>query len=146
MGFLNSSFLISYFFLNCEESLSGTVCLRMQFMIKLPVFKWKNVLNIAILFAEVVLLYLKQTLTCLPMLHFVQILSNMKNFFLNIWSIQIFFTCGIDPIWAAWALFNFYLKQKQQIFWLICLKIALYSLFGQPELCLIFILSKNNKF
>ena len=28
----------------------------------------------------------------------------------------------------------------------MCMKIALYSLFGQPELCLIFILSKNKDF
>ena len=32
------------------------------------------------------------------------------------------------------------------IFGLMCLKIALYSLFGQPEFCLIFILNKNNDF
>ena len=28
----------------------------------------------------------------------------------------------------------------------MCLKAALYSLFGQPEFCLIFILRKNNNF
>ena len=36
----------------------------------------------------------------------------------------------------------FLLLGEALIFWLMCLRIALYSLFGQPELCLIFILSK----
>ena len=43
--------------------------------------------------------------------------------------------------------FKFFLLLGQDlIFSLMCLKIALYSLLGQPELCLIFILRKNNDF
>ena len=68
-------------------------------------------------------------LTCLPTPLLARILSNIQNFFLlNLWSIQIFFTFGTGPdilinvledriiffIWAAWALFNFYLKHKQR--------------------------------
>ena len=65
--------------------------------------------------------------TCSPTPHFVQILPILQHF-TNHWSMQIFFTSVIGPdilmkvfedniiflVWAAWVLFNFYLKQKQR--------------------------------
>ena len=73
-------------------------------------------------------LYLKKNSTCLPTSSYAWILSNMQKCSLNLWSIQILFTSGISPdilinmfedcivfiIWAAWAVFNFFLTQKQR--------------------------------
>ena len=68
-------------------------------------------------------------LTCLPSPCFARILCNMQKYFSNHWSIQMFFTSGIGYnilvdvcedyilflISADYVLFNFYLKQKQQL-------------------------------
>ena len=109
---------------------------RTQFMIKLPIFK-ENICsylynsflgwlpcclpNCPIVFGT--------NLTCLPTPCFARIISNMQKYFLNLWSIPIFFysvicpdilinvleNCIVFVIWAVWALFNFDLdKQKQR--------------------------------
>ena len=68
-----------------------------------------------------------KTQTYSPTPHFGQILPNMQ-YFPNHWSIHIFFSSGIGAnilmkvfedfivflIWAAWVVFNVYLKQKQR--------------------------------
>ena len=68
-------------------------------------------------------------LTCSTTPHFAQISFQYAKKILNLRSIRIFFTSGIRTdifsinvledrneflTWVAWALFNFYLKQKQR--------------------------------
>ena len=101
---------------------------RTQFVIKLPVFKESSYLyNNFVCWDCAPELYLEKT-TCLSSPRFAWILSNRQKYFLNLWSIQIFFTFGIGPdilikvledcivflIWAAWTLLNFHLKQKRR--------------------------------
>ena len=102
---------------------------RTQFVIKLPVFKESSYLyNNFVCWDCAPELYLEKT-TCLSSPRFAWILSNMQKYF-----------------WIFDQFRFFLLLVSALIFWLRCLRIALYSLFGQPELCLIFILSKNNDF
>ena len=113
MGFLNSPWdffsLLPWFhiLLNCESSLSGTVCRResrTQFMIKLPVFKEKkhsylhnNYVCWGCASSQNLPLVFGTNLTCLPIPRFARIPSNIQKYFLNLWSVMIFFTSGKGP-------------------------------------------------
>ena len=77
---------------------------------------------------------LRTNQTCPPLPRFCSNLSQYAVIVPNHWSMQIFFTSGISPdilmnvvedciifvIWAVWAIFKFYLKQKvfsMAIYW-----------------------------
>ena len=111
-------------------------------MIKLPVFKEKKYSYLHSSFAywdcaasqtpnciwnKLTCQHLVFLLSFFPLLLFFFESSSKQKCFLNLWSIKIFF----------------YFWDRPWYFRLMCLKIALYSLFGQAELCLIFILIKN---
>ena len=138
MGFLKSRSLISYFaelwgeyfkhILFVGERGTHNLWLNCQFW-----RKRNDIYYITILFAVAVLspgapTVFGTNLTCLATPRFARIFFQYAKRFFNLRPIQIVFTSGIGTgifwnvledrteflTWAAWALFNFYVKQKQR--------------------------------